>query len=83
MQTEPSGQRKISSLVQTPGSNVSSPGSPEPDTRFFGCFLLLVTRFFFNQQTRILFEKPRIAVHSNTSNSDNTEVEVWHVQRPN
>ena len=33
-------------------ASVSNPGFPEPETRFFGYFLLPETRVFFNYQTR-------------------------------
>ena len=38
---------------------------------------------FFNQQTRIFKKKQELLLHSNSSNSDNIEVEEWRVQRPN
>jgi len=38
-----------------------TPGFPEPETRFFGCFLLPETRFFSISKAGY-FEKPEIAV---------------------
>jgi len=71
---------KISSLIQTPGSNVSNPGLPEPENRFSWLFSSTRNPFFFK---RGYFKKLELLLHSNISNSDNNEVEEWRVQRPN
>jgi len=60
-------------------ARVSNPGFPEPETRFFGCFLLPETRVFFQLPNPDIFKNLELLLHSNISNSDKTEVEDWRV----
>ena len=59
--------------------SVSNPGFPEPQTRFFRYFLLPETRFFFQPRNPDILISLESLLHSNISNSDNTEVVEWRV----
>jgi len=83
MLTERPGQSKNYSLIQTLVLVFPTRvyPNPIPDTRFW---LFSTTRNpFFQPANPDILKKTRIAVHSNISNSDNTEVEEWRVQWPN
>jgi len=54
----------------------------EPETLFFGYFLLPETRFFSTTKPGYL-KKTGLLLYSNISNSDNTEVADWRVYWPN
>ena len=62
---------------------VSHQGFPEPENRFFR--LLSTTRnpFFLQLPNPGILKILESLLHSNISNSDNTEVADWRVQRPN
>jgi len=54
---------------------------PNPKTVFW---LFSTTRIlFFSTSKPGYFKSLDLLLHSNISNSDNTEVEEWRVQRPN
>jgi len=61
-------------VLNSPVPSVSNPGFPEPETRVFGYFLLPETRFFQLPNPCIL-KILELLLHSNISDSDNTEVE--------
>ena len=59
-------------------SSVSNPGFPQPETRFFGYFLLPETRFFQLLNPGII-KKLELLLRLNISNSDNIKVADWRV----
>jgi len=59
-------------------TSVSNPGFPEPETRFLAIFYY-PKPVFFQLPNPGIFQNLELLLHSNISNSDNTEVADWSV----
>jgi len=58
-------------------TSVSYPGFPDPKSVFLAIFYY--PKSVFNYQTGVFKKKLELLLHSNISNSDNTEVADWRV----
>jgi len=61
-------------------TSVSNPGFPEPETRFFGYFLLSRNPGFVQLPNPGILKILVLLLHSNISNSHNSEVADWRVE---
>jgi len=58
-------------------TSVSNPGFPEPETRFFLAIFYFPKHGFFQLLNPDILKILELLLHSNISDSDNTEVADW------